>query len=272
MVLKYKIDSSFLEEHNEEDDLTINFNPKTASDADFKSFMTWCYLERKKSDNYINDKIDGLEQKVRDVEGALEVKDQEISELDGKNKTLEEKVNDLTKQVKTLIEQLMPEIDNRVLELERYTRGFNLRFYNFPEEINNQRKEDCKAKLQNKLASVGLPNIKIENAHRVGPYNPQAKGPRGIIARFHERPEKKQVLAKRTQLYAAGCPVFDDLCKQDLMAKAEHAEAMKAIWSPTNRTYFSRGRWYVNGRPYTPVPAAAADSHTPVIAANSRTV
>ena len=270
MVLKYKIDSSFLEEHDEDDDLTITFNPKTASDADFKSFMTWCYLERKKSDVYLNNRIDVLEHNLQDVETALGAKDGEINDLNDKNTALEQRVIHLETQVKTLLEQLMPEIDNRVLELERYTRGFNLRFYNFPEEINNHRKEDCKAKLLNKLTSVGLPNVKIENAHRVGPYDPHAKGPRGIIAWFHERPEKKQVLAKRTQLYAAGCPVFDDLCKKDLIAKAQHADAMKAIWSPTNRTYFSRGRWYVNGRPYTPVPAAVPD--TPVAAEDTRTV
>ena len=141
-----------------------------------------------------------------------------------------------------------------LIELERYTRGFNLRFYNFEEETVPNQKEDCCAKLLDKLASVGLTNIRIENAHRVGASKPPGPGvkARAIIARFNDRPDKKLVLNKRSALFTAGCPVYEDLCQRDLKLKSQHAEVMKELYRQNHKTYFSRGNWFVDGRVYKP--------------------
>ena len=146
-------------------------------------------------------------------------------------------------------------IDNRILEIERYTRGFNCRFYNFQEEtiLADRKKEDCRSKLSAKLESVGLTGIAIENAHRVGEFTPGGR-PRAIIARFNNRPDRRLVLSKRKELFNANCPVYEDLCKQDLEKKSKHSRVMNALYEQGRRTWFTRGNWYVDGNLYNPAP------------------
>ena len=263
MVIKYNIEESFVAAYKDEEVLTMQFNPNTASDQEFKQFMTWCYLERGREHNLLSKRVDELEEenrdlkgKVSDLEGAMLNKDGEIHELQTKQVRLETTINSIKSDVSRLITS-MPLVDNRVHDLERYTRGFNLRFYNFPEEDKaNQSKEDCRGKLQNLFNKVGFPEqIYIENAHRTGKVV-QGK-PRAIIARFNNRPHRKMILNKRKEFFNANHPVYEDLTQQDLESKSKHAEKMKDLYNQGKKTYFRRGNWYVDGRLYTPITNAA---------------
>ena len=78
----------------------------------------------------------------------------------------------------------------RLLSLERYSRDFNLRFYNIPEDSN----ENCIEKLKIILSNdLGIKPV-IENAHRIGgPRTGASNDPRPVIAKFLYRPERLQV-------------------------------------------------------------------------------
>ena len=69
----------------------------------------------------------------------------------------------------------------RLLSLERYSRDFNLRFYNIPEDSN----ENCIEKLKTILSNdLGIKPV-IENAHRIGgPRTGASNDPRPVIAKF----------------------------------------------------------------------------------------
>ena len=185
------------------------------------------------------------------METALQFKDGEISDLKQTQDEMKRTITAMSETVSKL-DNYMPVVDNRLVELERYTCGFNLRFYNIPDIVDKTVKEDCRTKLKVILEGLGLTDIPIENAHRVGPFIPANKKPRAIIARFNNRPDRRLVLNKRSAMFTAGFPVFEDLCSQDLLAKGKYSEVMNKLHAEGKRTYFNRGKWYVEGREYKP--------------------
>ena len=79
-----------------------------------------------------------------------------------KVKSLEGEVNKHTANINNAYE--------RLLSLERYSRDFNLRFYNIPKYVG----ENCVDKLQTILSDdLGIKPV-IENAHRIGGPRPGA--------------------------------------------------------------------------------------------------
>lgn len=58
-------------------------------------------------------------------------------------------------------------------------------------------------------------------------------------------------------MFAAGTPVFEDLCKNDLEEKAKHADVMKTLYNQGKKTYFRHGAWHVDGKVYRPPSATA---------------
>ena len=112
--------------------------------------------------------------------------------------------NDITKYAK--------EVDDtyeRLFSLERYSRDFNLRFYNIPESTV----EDCIAKLSDILGNDLQLQPNIENAHRIGPFKDDGT-PRPILAKFLFRPERFKVIKKKREL-RDGVRVSDDLIWED---------------------------------------------------------
>ena len=85
----------------------------------------------------------------------------------------------------------------RLLSSERYSRDFNLRFYNIPEDSNEKCIEKLKTILSNDL---GIKPV-IENAHRIGgPRTNASNDPRPVIAKFLYRPERLQVIQNKKSL------------------------------------------------------------------------
>ena len=109
------------------------------------------------------------------------------------NTRIDQIENDITKYAK--------EIDDtyeRLLFLERYSRDFNLRFYNIPESAG----EDCFAELRNIIENdLQLQSI-IENAHRIGPFKDDGT-PRPILAKFLYCPERFRVIQLRSDMKEA---------------------------------------------------------------------
>ena len=121
--------------------------------------------------------------------------------------TLEGEVNKLATNINQTYETL--------LSLERYSRDFNLRFYNILEESG----ENCVEKLQTILCDdLGIKPA-IENAHRIGvPKISAANVLRPIIVKFLYRPEHFQVIQKKRSL-KNGVRVPDDLIWEERQIK-----------------------------------------------------
>ena len=124
-----------------------------------------------------------------------------------KTDSLETEVNDHAASIDRAYEKL--------LSLERYSRDFNLRFYNISERPG----ENCIERLQTLLSEdLGFTPV-IENAHRIGcPRTDSGANSRPIIAKFLYRLERLQVIQKKTML-KNGVTVSDDLIWEDRQTK-----------------------------------------------------
>lgn len=251
MPLKFKIAESYLNEQLEEDEQRV-FNPKSSTEAEFREFMVTLFLNQQSENAELSEKVATLTEKVvqleRDNAAAHLHRDTEITELRSENADLLTENNQLNRKVSTLENKYIV-LHDRSLDQERHSRGFNLRFPDFKECITREdrQKEDCVAKVKAKLASVGLGDVYIENAHRVGPETTTLQDrPRQIIARFLYRPERRLVWMKRKQLWDLGCRMFEDLCKPDLDRKVKYAKDIEKLFKEGKRVWFSRGFYYVN--------------------------
>ena len=131
-------------------------------------------------------KLDSTEKSLKDKFEALEG---EVHEAMVKFSTLERELDKHAKNVGLLQE--------RLLQMERYSRQYNLRFFNIPEDSS----EDCIKKLQSILSDdLGI-ETSIENAHKIGgPRAVDGADPRPITAKFIYRPERFCVSQRKRDL------------------------------------------------------------------------
>ena len=82
-----------------------------------------------------------------------------------------ERTSNLNKWTKEL-QVYNNELWDRVINLERYSHEFNLRFYNVPEK----RSEECIPKIKNIIKNDLNLDVIIENAHRIGKARKASQG------------------------------------------------------------------------------------------------
>ena len=123
----------------------------------------------------------------------------------------------------------------RLLSLERYSRDFNLRFYNIPEDSN----ENCIEKLKTILSNdLGIKPV-IENAHRIGgPRTGASNDPGPVIAKFLYRPERLQVVQNKRSLKNR-VKISDDLIWEDRQKKKKLKEIMKQAYEEGKKPRFT---------------------------------
>ena len=110
----------------------------------------------------------------------------------------------------------------RLLSLERYSRDYNLRFYN----ISDSTGENCIAKLRDILESELKLQPSVENAHRIGP--------RPILAKFLYQLEHLRVIKKKRDL-RDGLRVSQDLMWEDRKKKKQLRSVMKEAFETLKR-------------------------------------
>ena len=156
-----------------------------------------------------------IQRDIESLQGQIKKNETLISKL---KESLDTKLEVLTGQLheaKTRIDQIenditkyAKEIDDtyeRLLSLGRYSRDYNLRFYNIPESTG----EDCIAKLRDIIENDLQLQSNIKNAHRIGPFKDDGT-PRPVLAKFLYRPERFRVIKKKRDL-RDGVRVSDDL-------------------------------------------------------------
>ena len=258
MPLDFKIAKTYLDTVGSEDEERV-FNPRDASDADFKEFMFFLFLNQQKTNAELRqlvsnqtEEITGLRTTISDMERefnkahldkdqAIAELKQEIADLRTDLQTHKDNVSNINTKQKLLYD--------RSIEQERYSRGFNLRMPGVPEctTREDRQREDCISKVKEKFAQVGLGDVVIENAHRVGPMTADPAKPRQIIMKFLYRPQKKQVWRKRKELWNLDIKIFEDLCKHDLDIKMKYSKDIQAKFDNGSKVWFSGGFYYIDG-------------------------
>ena len=160
-------------------------NRKETAEEDFETFVRHQLssisddLKEMNSQVQIQRDIESLQSQIKKNESsisklkeALDIKLEVLTgELHETNTRIDRIENDITKYAKEIDETY-----ERLLSLERYSRDYNLRFYNIPESTS----KDCIAKLPDILENDLQLHPNIENAHRIGPFKDDGT-PRPIL-------------------------------------------------------------------------------------------
>ena len=150
------------------------------------------------------------------------------------------------------IEQDSARIDEERLDLERYSRSFNLRLSGIKEEANEKPEASIK-KVKDVIKQVTGIDAGIEYGHRIGPK--KAGVSRTIIFKLYSRMVVHAILQKRKDFFASRYPLHRDLPKIDLDNKLKYAAVMQQKYENKDKVAFVRGSWYVNGQKFVPPQA-----------------
>lgn len=226
-------------------------------DDDFETFVRNSLIAIQKDLSGISKDINDLKEKVSTNDKAISGLKTLLDNLNERYEHIRGEIhdyackidaleNDLTAKSKATedFDERINKIHERTLHLERYSRDFNLRFNNIPEEQG----EDCIKRLQD-IIYYDLNGLspEIENAHRTGKSIPGK--PRTIIAKFLYRPERKEILRQKRNL-SNGVWVTEDLIWEDLQKKKQLKEVMKTAFQQGKKPRFHHGNLYLNGQLY----------------------
>ena len=182
------------------------------------------------------DTLLGISTKQESFATNFDKVDGEIHDINCKIEKMEQGMANNTFMINSLYE--------RLFALERYSRGFNLRFYKVPEQTG----EDCIVTLGKIISKDLKQKPVIENAHRVGPSRDDGS-PHPIIAKFLYRPDRRDILRNK-KLFKNGTYVSEDLIPEDRKRKNDLKAVMQEAYESGKRPKFRNGKLYIDGIPY----------------------
>lgn len=267
-------------------DFTVTLNGKCGALKDFVPVVSYCIFnftqclsEISTSMNRLSDSIEqntqalnalkGLNTQVKNLDKDVKKLDENVSKLDTRVSQLEEelgKANEtITKNSNTIINQereisqlkkSMVKLAKTTkqncedcLDLERYSRSFNLRLSGIKEEPN-EKPETSMNKVKEVIKRITGIDVNLEYAHRVG--RAQENTNRTIIFKLFSRIQVHAILNKRKDFFSSRFPLHRDLPKADLEEKLKYSELMKEKYENNEKVVFTRGSWYVNNVKFTP--------------------
>ena len=200
--------------------------------------------------NNLRNEVDNQKVRLTKLENENQVSDQSISNLETLAQDQQVEINTLKEKIRNLegnYEINVKKCQEATLSLERYSRDFNVRINNIKEE-KGETPEVTINKAKAIVKQVCDIELDIEYGHRTGKIGENS--PRTVIFKLYSRLEKRKLMSKRKEMFAAGFPMFNDLPKQDLEEKLKHSEVMKRHFLNKKKVQFIRGRWFVDGMVY----------------------
>lgn len=201
----------------------------------------------------MNDQINKLEDKVRDLTASLEFTQKEVDDLKNYAKVHEQekketktKINQLTDEVK-VSNIKNKELEDKINKQEDYSRRKNVRITGMKESGGTETWEQTAASvtslLENKMQLSGLV---LERAHRVGPLR-EGK-PRPIVARFLRYCDREAVLRNRTKLKGINIYVNEDLCAASQAVKSAQFPQMREAKAQGKIAFFRHTKLIIKER------------------------
>ena len=235
---------------NDGDDFTVHVSGKKTQD--FAAVTSYCIFnfstvlqaipsQIKAGNEQILQQVQELKTTVETLTGKLNEKEKVIEEQGARITSLETEIASLKEKTR--------ENEKHGLELERYSRSFNLRLGGIKEDKNEKPITSINKAKEVIMKITGI-NPDIEYGHRVGDKN--KNGPRTIIFKCYSRLQVFDIMQKRKDFFTSRHPIHRDLPKCDLEEKNRYAEIMQRKFEDGNKVAFTRGAWFVNGVKYVP--------------------
>ena len=199
-------------------------------------------------------RMDNMESRHREMEKSVSYTSEAMDEIQQENNKLRYEMAKTSVQLEES-HQKAAQLEVSVLNMERYSRSYNLRFGGIP-ELPNESPEYPYEKIKEILAEKCNLSPKIENAHRSGhPSGSPNDKPRHILAKFIYRPERQAILLRaKSTLAKHGIYVVQDLPAADIKTKRSLKEVMHKAYKSGHKTVFRNGTLFINGQRYSPPP------------------
>ena len=207
--------------------------------------------------------VPALEKSIEFSQGISSDNTKRTMHLEKENLDLKNSIQILEKQCmdqKNSMLNLEKNLNVKILNLERYSREFNIRFVGIPEKDN----ENCHNIIAKKIREENLyPGDEneilglIENAHRTGSKSPtggqdKKKTTRQIIDKFFSRPVKNSIMkAARASVNRnrnTSFMAYEDLPREDYQLKKKAQKQMDQAYKQGKKVRFWRGNMWINGK------------------------
>ena len=190
-------------------------------------------------------KVDQNSKDIKDINDCKEFDSQRISANEKSVEDLQQVSITQSREMQNMTSQINS-LQSQVLDMQRYTRGFNIRVIG----VDETEDEVCLNKVSEILAEKFGIHSAIENAHRTGP--PRTDRPRQIIARFYSRFTRRTVMrSAREKLQNTNIRFVDDLTQKDLEEKIRLKPLMTELYNQNKKPRFIQGRLFANNRAVT---------------------
>lgn len=252
-----KFTSNIIEQENENSEYTVNVNPEVIKGKDFVNLASTCIFDLSRSVKAVTETvsqtssqlqtlmtgIQNLTTQVKQNTTDIQKHTEYINNLKEKSQAQDIKIQNLEEKLATEVKKC----NEACLSLERYSRNFNIRIQNIPED-KDESPEISVQKAKEVIKNVTKLDIEVEYGHRLGKSNNNK--PRTIIIKLFSRFQIRKVMAKRKEMYLNGFPVFMDLPQADHETKMKHAKVMQEKFKEGHKVKFFNGSWYINGAVY----------------------
>ena len=154
-------------------------------------------------------------------------------------------------------------LEDRCNDLEDRSRRSNLRVFGLAEDP-----DETWDKTRSKVAELcterlGLPEIRLEVAHRTGPRRPNK--PRAVVARFQRFDDREAVMRNAAKLKGTGIHIHEDLCAASLKKRNDQWPQLQEHRNKGNFARFYRSRLVVREQ----AKKSASSAQTPADSGNT---
>ena len=193
-------------------------------------------------------KLTDKDTRVTDLTKSINFNADNISDQNQSVTVLQKALTDVTRDLQSATVTIA-KLEDKSNRAERHSRSFNVRLLGV-REVDG---ENCVNRVEQIiLDKFGLKGNIIENAHRTGKRSADGKYPRHIIARFHSRVTRGNVMrSTRDKLNNSPYRFVDDLTQTDLMAKQRVRPFMVELYKGNKKTSFRNGKLFSEGREVT---------------------
>ena len=193
-------------------------------------------------------KLTDMDTRVTDLTKSINFNADNISDQNQSVTVLQKALTDVTRDLQSATVTIA-KLEDKSNRAERHSRSFNVRLLGV-REVDG---ENCVNRVEQILLDkFGLKGNIIENAHRTGKRSADGKYPRHIIARFHSRVTRGNVMrSTRDKLNNSPYRFVDDLTQTDLMAKQRVRPFMVELYKGNKKPSFRNGKLFSEGREVT---------------------
>lgn len=177
------------------------------------------------------------------------------AEYDSSHKKLNDDIDSVRDSMTSITDENR-QLKEELIELKARSMRDNLLFYNFAEQKTNRKNESCIDKIYDFCElELDMPdvreNVKIDRAHRIGPYKPNKIRP--IVAKFNFFQDKERIKQRASEkIHNSRRGVGDQYPKEIQQRRRALIPVMKKAQRNRHAAVLSYDKLFVDGTLYDP--------------------